>query len=169
MWETKLAELHKHIVIRTKSSTFADELFKCILMNQYFEFCFEFHRQAFVPENQIDNTTWPFQALQLRHNGRDSISNHQPHDCLLIRLFRRRSKKTPKLRDTGLCAGNSPGTGEFPAQMASYSENVSIWWRHHVLADRCTGDRLVLWSSRQIVKKRHPRRILQSRLCRVCH
>ena len=30
-----------------------------------------------------------------------------------------------------LCAGNSPGTGEFPAQMASNAENVSIWWRHH--------------------------------------
>ena len=25
-----------------------------------------------------------------------------------------------------------PGTGEFPAQMASIEENVSIWWRHHV-------------------------------------
>ena len=24
---------------------------------------------------------------------------------------------------------NSPG--EFPAQMASYAQNVSIWWRHH--------------------------------------
>ena len=40
-------------------------------------------------------------ALQWRHNGRDSVSNHQPHDCLLNRLFRRRSKKTPKLRFTG--------------------------------------------------------------------
>ena len=56
--------------------------------------------------------------------------NHQPHDCLLSQLFRRRSKKTSKLRVTGLCAGNSPGTGEFPAQMASYAEHVSIWWRH---------------------------------------
>ena len=27
--------------------------------------------------------------------------------------------------------GNSPGTGEFLAQMASNAENVSIWWRHH--------------------------------------
>ena len=27
---------------------------------------------------------------------------------------------------TGLCAGNSPGTGDFPAQMASDAENVSI-------------------------------------------
>ena len=25
----------------------------------------------------------------------------------------------------------SCGTGEFPAQMASNEENVSIWWRHH--------------------------------------
>ena len=71
-------------------------------------------------------------SLLWRHNGRDSISNHQPHDCLLNRLFRRRSKKTTKLSVTGLCAGNSPGTGEFPAQMASYAEHVSIWWRHHV-------------------------------------
>ena len=70
-------------------------------------------------------------ALQWRRNGRDSVSNHQPHDCLLNRLFRRRSKKTSRLRVTGLCAGTPPGTGEFPAQMASYAENVSIWWSHH--------------------------------------
>ena len=71
--------------------------------------------------------------LQWRHNGHDSVSNHQPHDCLLNRLFRRRSKKTSKLCVTGLCAGNSPGTGEFPAQMASNAENISIWWRHHAV------------------------------------
>ena len=47
-------------------------------------------------------------------------------------LFRRRSKKTSKLRVTGFCVGNSPGTGELPAQRASNAENVSIWWRHHV-------------------------------------
>ena len=39
--------------------------------------------------------------------------------------------KTSKLRVTGLCVGNSPLTGEFPAQIASNAENVSIWWRHH--------------------------------------
>ena len=70
-------------------------------------------------------------ALFWRHNEHDSVSNHQPHECLLNLLFRRRSKKTSKLRVTGLCVGNSPGTGEFPAQMASNAENVSIWWRHH--------------------------------------
>ena len=69
--------------------------------------------------------------LRWRHNERDGVSNHQPHDYLLNRLFRCRSNETSKLRVTGLCAGNSPGTGEFPAQSTSNAENVSIWWRHH--------------------------------------
>ena len=68
---------------------------------------------------------------QWRHNGCDCVSNHQPHDCLLSRFFRHRSKKTSKLRVTGICTGNSPVTGEFPAQEASNAENISIWWRHH--------------------------------------
>ena len=68
-------------------------------------------------------------ALQWCHNGRNSVSNHQPRDCLLSRLIRRNSKKTSKLRVTGLCAGNSPVTGGFLVQMASNAEYVSIWWR----------------------------------------
>ena len=53
-------------------------------------------------------------TLRWRRNGRDSVSNHQPHSCLLNRLFRRRSKKTSKLRVTGLCVGNSPGPENSP-------------------------------------------------------
>ena len=53
-------------------------------------------------------------ALSWRHNGRDSVSNHQPQGCLLNRLLRRRSKKTSKLRVTGLCVGNSPGPVNSP-------------------------------------------------------
>ena len=67
--------------------------------------------------------------LEWCHNGCDGVSNQQHHHC----LFRRRSKKTSKLRVTGLCAGNSPMTGEFPARRASNTENISIRWRHHVL------------------------------------
>ena len=48
-------------------------------------------------------------TLHWRHNDYDDVSNHQPHGCLLNRLFRRRSNKTSKLRVTGLCVGNSPG------------------------------------------------------------
>ena len=45
-------------------------------------------------------------------------------------------RETSKLRVTGLCAGNSPVTGEFPAQRTSTAGKVSIWWRHHV---QCAG------------------------------
>ena len=58
--------------------------------------------------------TFIHMTLQWRHNGRDCVSNHQPRDCLLNRLFRLRSKKTSKLRVTGLCAGNSPGPVNSP-------------------------------------------------------
>ena len=69
--------------------------------------------------------------LQWRHNGRDGVSHHQHHNCLLKLLFRHRSKKTSTLHVTGLCARNSLGTSEFPAQMVRNTENVSIWWCHH--------------------------------------
>ena len=70
----------------------------------------------------------------------------QPYDCLPNGLFKRRSNKTSKLRVTGLCEGNSPVTVEFPAQRANDAENVSIWWRHHVIPeyDLCRGI-LVTW------------------------
>ena len=73
-------------------------------------------------------------TLQWRHNGRDGVSNHQPHDYLLNRLFCR-SKKTSKLPGTGLCARNSPVTSEFQAQRPSNVETVSIWWRHPEMPD----------------------------------
>ena len=47
-------------------------------------------------------------AFHWRHNERDGVSNHQRIDCLLIHLFRHRSKKTSKLRVTGLFKGNPP-------------------------------------------------------------
>ena len=59
-------------------------------------------------------------ALQWRHNERDGVSNHQPHDCLLDRLFGRNSMKTSQLRVTGLCPR------WIPHIMVSNAENVSI-------------------------------------------
>ena len=53
-------------------------------------------------------------SLHWRHSDHDGASNHQSHGCLLYRLFRRRSKKTSKLRVTGLCAWNSPGPVNSP-------------------------------------------------------
>ena len=47
-------------------------------------------------------------------------------------LSRCRSKKTPKLHVTGLCVGNSPVTGEFPAlpvtwKMFPFDDVVMMW------------------------------------------
>ena len=87
----------------------------------------------------ISSSNWVLSTpLQWRHNEHDDVSNHQPRDCLLNRLFRHTWKKTSKFRVTGLCVGNSPVTGEFPAQGASNAENASIWWRHH---------EMLLWDS----------------------
>ena len=55
-----------------------------------------------------------FNPLHWRHNDHDGVSNHQPHGCLLNRLFGRRSKKTSKIHVTGLCAGKSPGPVNSP-------------------------------------------------------
>ena len=78
----------------------------------------------------FNNCIW-ISTLHWRHNDHGGVSNHQPRAFLLNCLFGRRSKKTSNLRVAGLCVGNSPGTGEFPAQMASNEENDSNWWRHH--------------------------------------
>ena len=53
-------------------------------------------------------------TLQWRHKERNGVWNHRRFHCLLNCWFRRRSKKTSKLRTTGLCEGYSPVTDEFP-------------------------------------------------------
>ena len=74
----------------------------------------------------------PVWSLRWRHNDQAGVSNHQPHGCLLNRLFRHRSKKTSKLRVTGLCAGNSPGPvnsphkGPVTRKMFSF-DDVIMW------------------------------------------
>ena len=79
----------------------------------------------------MDNAANPWYAYMLSHYsdvmmGAIASQITSLTIGLLNRIFR-----TSKLRVTGLCAGNSPGTGEFPTLMASNAENVSIWWRYH--------------------------------------
>ena len=65
-------------------------------------------------------------TLQWRYDERDDISDHQPHECLFNSLFRRRSKK---LRDIDLCAGNSPVTYYFLKQGRMHLKLSSAKWR----------------------------------------
>ena len=117
----------------------------------------------------------PYTPLQWRHNAQGGVSNNQPYDCLLNRLFRRRSKKPSKLRVTGLCAGNSPVTDEFNAQRASNAGNVSILMTSSCneiserfsapfLISLCLYDRLLfLWSQwRVFIWWRHQMEMYES-------
>ena len=92
-------------------------------------------KDPFIKNSQYCGWWWPSVMRKIHYNDviMGAMASHITSltSVLLNRLYRRRSKKTSKFRVTGLCAGNSPVTGEFPAQMASNAENVPIWWRHH--------------------------------------
>ena len=86
---------------------------------------------------------WVINHNPCRHSGdriwhyNDVIRNAMASEITSLAIVystvysRRRSKKTSKLCVSGLCAGNSPVTGEYPAQRTSIAEKVSIWWLHH--------------------------------------
>ena len=63
-------------------------------------------------------------SLRWRHNGRHGVSNHQPHDYLLNRLSRRRSKKSSKLCVTRLCERNSPVTDAVTRKMFPFDDVI---------------------------------------------
>ena len=119
---------------------------KIIILEQYFKFqivtickIFPIIKEANVLLNIIHYLIaliWVFGSfsetttLQWRHNDHNGVLYHQPHNCLLSRLFRHRSKKTSKLHVTGVCERNSPVMGEFLSQRASNTKNISICLLH---------------------------------------
>ena len=69
--------------------------------------------------------------LHWRHNEPGGVSNHQPHDGLFNRSFRSRSKKTSKLRVTGLCVRgihrwpvNSPHKWPITRKMSPFDDVI---------------------------------------------
>ena len=78
-----------------------------------------------------------FKTLRCRHNERDGVSNHQPQDCLLNRLFRRRSKKHQSSASLALVWGihqwpmNSPHKGPVTRKMFPFDRHhdviMKIW------------------------------------------
>ena len=100
------------------------------------------------------SNTDPAPSLQWRHNEHYDVSNHRRLDCLPNRLFMRRLKKTSKLCVTGLFEGNPPVTGGFPSHRASIAENVSIWWRHHVIPGTCIVSPDILFSEIEMLSRR---------------
>ena len=71
--------------------------------------------------------------LQWRHNEHDSVSNHQPHDCLLKRLFRQIKENIKAPRHWPLCGEFNGGRG-FP--------RTNGQWRvkcFHLMTSSCNG------------------------------
>ena len=126
-------KLQRNLDQNSKYSSFADFRPLCSVLNVLMEFLSVIQFQHISALYELYLMSQHHIPLLWRNNDRDGVSNHQSHDCLLNRLFRRGSRKTSKLRVTSLCAANSPVTGEFPAQRASNAEFFSIWWRHHAL------------------------------------
>ena len=95
-----------------------------------------------------------YSPLRWRHNDHDGVSNHQPHGCLLKRLFRRKSKKTSKLRVTGLCVGKSPGPvnsphkGPVTRKMFPFDDVIMRWQPHSELCLYCWGYELLFATKR---------------------
>ena len=117
----------------TSCKIYHGNIMVCKHFSLYWSFVKGIDRSSFVsPSPMSSNAEF---SLQWRHNGRDGVSTHQPHDCLLNPLFRRRSKKTSQLRITGLCARNSP---------VRWPVNSPHNWP--VARKMCPLDDVIIWS-----------------------
>ena len=72
----------------------------------------------------------PIRSLQWHHNERNDVSNHRRLDCLLSRSGTDQRKH---LSSASLAFVR--GIHWWPVEeRASNAENISIWWRHHVVS-----------------------------------
>ena len=142
---------------------FPDHIFKCIsLMTVH---CISIQTTQYnVPYNPINNKPaltnimswrlkrsskrWPVHRCHMVHYD-DVIMGSIASPITSLTIFTQAFIQTQikenikALRHWPLC-DEFTGTGEFPAQMASNAENVSIWWRHHALGIVWRPD---LWSA----------------------
>ena len=74
-----------------------------------------------------------FQSLQWHHNGPDCVSNHQPHHCLLNRLFEAQIKENIKAPRHWPLRGEFTGDRWIPRTNGQWRGNcfylmTSSWW-----------------------------------------
>ena len=118
--------------------------------------CASVHIPPFT-QGLLEHSSKP-ETLRWRHNESDGVSNHQHHDCLLNRLSRCRSKKTPKLRVTDFVRGihrwpvNSPHKGPVTRKMFPFDDVIMmIFQTTHSLSGSVTLHRVVAWKPIEIV------------------
>ena len=95
-------------------------------------------------------TNFSPKSWQWRHNERDGVSNHQPHDCLPNRLLGRRSKKTSKLlaafvRGIHQWPVNSPYKGQTRGKGFHLMTSSCPHQRHYIVRPRGRNMGCLLW------------------------
>ena len=82
-------------------------------------------------------------SLLWLHDERESVSNHQPHSCLLIRLWRRSSKKHQSSASLAFVRGihrwpvNSPHKGPVTREMFPFDDVIMYWRSPHIPLSSC--------------------------------
>ena len=119
---------------------------KCLLLTEYDQFCYHYHHNQYVSSQRVSfaciyigSTTRNikqkvFCSLPWRHNEHDGVSNHQPHDCLLNRLSRRRSKKTCENMWKPV---NSPHKGPVTQKMFPFDDVIMLKVDCYSMIDIC--------------------------------
>ena len=70
--------------------------------------------------------------LRWRHNGRDGVSNHQPHGCFSTVYSVEDHWEHQSSALLAFVQGIHRRPVNSPHKMTSNAEYVSIWWRYHV-------------------------------------
>ena len=88
-----------------------------------------------IPENDFDQPNGKDISLQWRHNEHDGVLNHQPHECLLNRLFKAQIKENIK------APRHWPLWGEFTGH--PWIPRTKGQWRgkcFHLMTSSCFSD-----------------------------
>ena len=95
-------------------------------------------------QRRFDRTMSLPSPLQWRHNGRDGVSNHQPHDCLLNRLFTNQRKHQSSaslafVRWIHQWRVNSPHKWPVTRKMFPFDDVIIHYWRVRSLHQQVFG------------------------------
>ena len=93
-----------------------------------------FPKAGVASDGRYVTVAWLPSTLQWRHNDNegDGVSNHQPHDCLLKRLIKRRSKKHHSSASLAFVGGihrwlvNSPHKGPVTRKMFPFDDVILL-------------------------------------------
>ena len=87
-------------------------------------FCFTKPQQPITSYHTLKSFRW-------RHNGRGGVSNHQPHDCLLNRLYRRTSTRHQSCASLAFVWGIRRWPHKWPVtwKMFPFEDAIMVRWR----------------------------------------